>query len=297
MKKFLIKALIFFIILIVVDLIVRLYINQLPRFEVDDRLENVLEGKINSDIIIIGSSVGARGILAEKITNETQYSAYNLSYPGSDITFHEFVLKTYLTKNIPPQKIILTVDEVIFKEDRSLKFRLDRCYPLLKYTTIKKIIAEKEQKNEWLAKYSSLYMINKSMIKTSKKKHTKYDTLLPNGSMPLTFQKKAINQKLKQGKPYSINNEVKGKLTAFKNIVALANMHNIELIMVIPPQYKIINASFVSRLKESYQGKYVYIDGQDNIFQDKNLFSDKAHLNKKGAVLFTNELIKELKLQ
>ena len=142
MKKFLIKAFIFSIILIVTDLIVRQYINQLPRFEVDDRLEKVLEGKINSDIIITGSSIGARGVLAEKITNETQYSAYNLAYPGSDITFHEFILKTYLTKNTPPEKIILTVDEVIFKEDRSLKFRLERCYPLLKYKAIKKILAE-----------------------------------------------------------------------------------------------------------------------------------------------------------
>lgn len=69
------------------------------------------------------------------------------------------------------------------------------------------------------------------------------------------------------------------------------------MILAFPPQYKIINVSFVNRLKESYQGKYVYIDGQNNIFQDKNLFSDKAHLNKKGAVLFTKELIKELKLQ
>lgn len=222
MKKFLIKAFIFSIILIVTDLIVRQYINQLPRFEVDDRLEKVLEGKINSDIIITGSSIGARGVLAEKITNETQYSAYNLAYPGSDITFHEFILKTYLTKNTPPEKIILTVDEVIFKEDRSLKFRLERCYPLLKYKAIKKILAEKEQKNMWLAKYSSLYMINRTMLQFSKKQHTKYDTIWDNGSMPLTFQKKVITHELKQSKQYSISNEVEGKLKAFKNIITLA---------------------------------------------------------------------------
>ncbi len=297
MKRFLTKVFVFFIFLIVTDIIVGQYIKQLPNFEVDDRLEKILEGKINSNIIITGSSVGARGILAEKITDETSFSAYNLSYPGSDITFHEFIIKNYIANNTVPQKILLTVDEVIFKADRSLKFRLDRCYPLLKYPVIKKIVAHKEQKNKYLAKYSNLYMFKREMLKGVKKRFSKYDTIWENGSMPLTFQKKAITQELKQSKPYSINNELKYKIKAFKNIISLAKAHNIELVLVFPPQYKIINASFVSRLKEIYQGKYVYVDNQTKDFQDKKLFSDKAHLNIKGAELFTKHIINNLKLR
>lgn len=297
MKKFLTRIFIFIVVLIVTDILVWQYINQLPNFEVDNRLEKVLEGKINSNIIITGSSVGARGILAEKITHETPFSAYNLAYPGSDITFHEFVIKTYIANNAVPQKIILTVDEVIFKDDRSLKFRLDRCYPLLKYPVVRKIVAHKELKNSCIANYSSLYLFNKAMITVAKKKLTKYDTILENGSMPLTFQKKVITNKLKKGKPYSINNEVEAKVNAFKNIVAITKAHNIELILAFPPQYKIINTSFVSRLKEIYHGKYVYIDEKNTTYQDKKLFADKAHLNRKGAELFTNYIINSLELR
>lgn len=62
-------------------------------------MERVIKGQINSDVIILGSSIGARGILAEQIEDQSNFSAFNLVYPGSNIKFHEFVLSTYLSVN------------------------------------------------------------------------------------------------------------------------------------------------------------------------------------------------------
>ena len=56
-----------------------------PVLEVDKRLELLINGGINKDIIILGSSRGARDIIAAQIENETGLSAFNLCYPGSNV--------------------------------------------------------------------------------------------------------------------------------------------------------------------------------------------------------------------
>ncbi|MGB0982319.1 MAG: hypothetical protein ACPGUH_09490 [Winogradskyella sp.] len=296
MNKFIAKLVMFMLCIAGIDVALGLYLNRLPELEIDRRLEYVLEGAFDADIIIIGSSVGARGVLAEQICTQTPYEAYNLSYPGSDIRFHEFILTNYLKYNIAPEKVILTVDETIFKSSHSLKFRLDRCYPLLKYSDIKAVVAKHEHKNTVLAKYSNMYMANRALLSYTKKKYTALDTILDRGSMPLTFQNKPINGSLKEGKPYDKTGELQEKINAFKTIISLANNNNIDLVLCLPPQYKRISTSFVERLKTIYQGKYILADGKDIRFHDKNMFSDKSHLNKKGAELFTDVIINTLKL-
>lgn len=297
MKKFLVRVLLFLVFIAFIDAVVGIYITYMPSFEVDTRLEKVLEGTINSDIIIIGSSVGARGILAEKITEETSLTAYNLSYPGSNILFHEFVLKSYLENNKLPKKVILTVDEVIFKNDKSLKFRLDRCYPLVKYKAIKNQIARHEGKNMYLAQYSNLYTLNKSNLVFKNKNYTKYDSISYRGSMPLSFQKTILKDSRSVSLPYSIDGEQIEKVNSLIAIINLCENNNIDLIISFPPQYKISNSSFIKRFTNIYTGNFFYIDELDVTFHNKKWFADKTHLNKEGAELFTSKLIKHLKLK
>ena len=100
------------------------FINSSPSKEVDKRLEFVLKGKINKDIIILGSSKGSRDIIASQLESETNQTAYNLSYPGSNIEFHEFMLRTLVTFNNAPKMVILTVDNPIqFLNESLINFR------------------------------------------------------------------------------------------------------------------------------------------------------------------------------
>lgn len=291
MKRFIVKLFIFLIIILLVDIIIGVHLQVLPGFEVDNRLEKVLEGEINSDVIIIGSSIGARGILAERIEDNTDYSAYNLAYPGSDITFHEFILSTYIKYNKWPKKVILTVDETLLKEDRSLKFRLDKCYPLLKYDYISETVAKKENKNMFLARYSHLYMLNKSNIKYKKQTFIGLDTIGPRGSMPLTFQKDTFQKLYKDNYTYTASGELANKKRAFEHIVMLCENNGVDLILSIPPKYAVLNSSFVKRIKQLYNGPLITISSQDSRFKTPMLFSDAVHLNKQGAELYTDYII------
>ena len=96
MKRFLIRFSAFILCFFIVDKAFILVRDSSPEREVDKRLEYILNGKIQSDLIIMGSSRGARSLIAKQITDSTGRSAYNLAFPGSDITFHEYVLRLLL---------------------------------------------------------------------------------------------------------------------------------------------------------------------------------------------------------
>ena len=139
--------------------------NSAPEREVDRRLEKIVTGNIKSDILIYGSSRGARSVIAKVFTDSLGISAYNLSFPGSDITFHEYLLRLTLeTKgNKKPKTVILVVDDSDeLKVSKSLKFRLDRMYPLVKYKAIREELVRRKEKKPILNELFVIHQLNKS---------------------------------------------------------------------------------------------------------------------------------------
>ena len=96
MKKILIRLLIFAGCFFILDKAFLLVRDSSPELEVDRRLERIATGKIQADILVYGSSRGARSVIAKVFTDSLGISAYNLSFPGSDITFHEYLLRLTL---------------------------------------------------------------------------------------------------------------------------------------------------------------------------------------------------------
>jgi hypothetical protein len=125
--------------------------------ELDKRLEYIITGKVNSNIIVMGSSRGARDIVASQLADSLRTSAYNLSYPGSNIYFHEYLLTELLKNgNKKPKVLILVIDDPYEMEDNySLQFRFDRLYPLVKYKSIRNTLTERGEKNRYYHSYSS----------------------------------------------------------------------------------------------------------------------------------------------
>ena len=111
MKPFIFKLCLFCITFFIVEKVFYIFLQISPSLEVDKRLEKLIDGEINKDLIILGSSRGARNIIASQLDSALGISSYNLSYLGSDITFHEFILETYIKFNNPPKIVVLVIDE------------------------------------------------------------------------------------------------------------------------------------------------------------------------------------------
>jgi hypothetical protein len=190
MRTFLIKIVCFGVGFLVFDKILIPIRNHSPKLEVDKRLEQIVVGQIDAD------SRGARSVAAYQIEESLNRSCYNLSYPGSHILFHEYLLREVLghRKNTKPSTIVLVVDDAdVFKEAVSLDFRLDRLYPLVKYPSIRSELVRRGQKRWGFNEILVSHQINRSFLFMEQKQFSERDFILPCGSMLLDHQKPGLD--------------------------------------------------------------------------------------------------------
>jgi len=292
MKRFLVTLFIFFTAFFLIEKLSWYFINNAAEKEYDRRLEYVINGNFNKDIIIIGSSRGANNIMACQLEKETGFSSYNLSYRGVDITYQNFVLKTYFKFNKPPKKVLLFLDDVhSFKESATLSFRYDRLYPLSKYNYINDELISRG-KRSFASNLFGLLRLNRKDFSLEKKKVLSKNILTDCGSM--LNKKKNIKSMIynKELQYYTTDNELTVKLDAYKSIQNLCEMHNVELVTIFSPNYKSFNSSFLNRYKKimSTKNRVMVYDTLNPIYKEEKIYSDSSHLLKSGAKIFTSEI-------
>lgn len=292
MKQFFKNSLLFLLVFFLLEKGFYYFLHQAPKLEYDNRLELVLQGKMNKQIIVLGSSRGADNILAGQIEKETGLETYNLSYPGSDITFHAFILETLLKYNKPPKNIILTIDNPSeFSEEETLNFRLDRLYPLSKYNYINDELINQNEKNIF-SKVFCLARLNKSNLHFAQQESPLYNPIDNFGSMPfIQKNEKVVFEFKKMNLTYSKANEMQEKLKAFKQIQKLCEKNKIDLIYVFSPSFSTFNDKFYERFSEEVNTNNVMIyDSLKPVYKNKDYYYDESHLLEKGAKVFTKEI-------
>ncbi|MEM1326447.1 MAG: hypothetical protein AAGI23_10860 [Bacteroidota bacterium] len=247
----------------------------------------------------MGSSRGARNVIAQQLEDSLNQSSYNLSYPGSNIEFHKFLLEALLEFNQPPEKILLVVDDKAeLLPSSSIKFRYDRMYPLLKYDFVIDEMIDRGEKST-LAKFFILSRISLSNFDLRKKSFGRLDTIQAAGSMPIAFQKSGIDWQYGKNTSYNIQEEVPEKLSAFKAFQDQCLSASVELVLIFPPNFGDLNPKFKERilqLKKDQVSTFFY-DADNPIYQDSAAFYDRAHLRTKSASIFTEEIVDYLKVQ
>lgn len=297
MKRFLINIFQFGIVFFLIDKIFFLFLFISPGLEKDDRLEKLINGEINKDVIIIGSSRGARNLIANEIEIKTGKETFNLSYPGSNIEFHEFILRTLLKYNQKPETIILSIDDPTFLlDDVSLEFRYERFYPLMKYNYLVQEMINRGEKN-YLAKYFALGRISKTNISFQEKQFSSLDTLTSCGSMPISFTQPEYNFKFDSiPQKYPIFLEEENRINAYIKFQERCKEENIRLITVFSPNYRAHNLGFENRVRElTMDNNLLYIyDLTNNVYKNQSYYYDETHLKNDGALIFTNEIVSNL---
>lgn len=300
MKKLLINILIFCIAFFMLDKVFYVFLMLSPTLEKDKRLEKVINGEINKDLIVLGSSIGARNIIAGQIEDSLKISSYNLSYPGSNIEFHEFVLRSLLKFNKKPKIVLLALDNPAeLLPNGTINFRLDRLYPLAKYNYINNEMIKQGEKN-FLSEFLVLARISETNFNFREKHFSNLDTIIGCGSMPISFQRKEskFNFNNKNNNDH-IKDELPNKVESFLRFQKLCTSNNIKLYLVFSPYFKINNRSFEKRIKQlsSPEVSFYSYDTLNKAYKDKSFFYDESHLQYKGAIIFTNEIIANIKNQ
>lgn len=295
MEKFLKTISLFLLLFFLIDKLFYWKIQALPERELDKRLEWILEGKMNKDILIFGSSRAQHDIYSDAIQDSLKSTTFNLGYRGSSIDFQLFLLKTVLKHNKKPKIIFLTLDDDReFLPEKTLQFRYDKLYSLVKYQEITRELIVRKDFSPFAA---VLYSARLGWEQFSKPKPmTKYENWTPAGTVLLDTTATDFDKSRKQNKIYNSNLELPERLGAFKELLYICQKEDIQLFVLVPPNFTKQNKAFVNRVRELISDENISFYAENSfLFNDSNYFHDQSHLNKKGAILYTNEVIRKVK--
>ncbi|MFD1016352.1 hypothetical protein [Winogradskyella rapida] len=299
MKEFLIKIVLFALLIFLVDKLFIIIRNKAPEYDYDRRLEMILEGNINKDIIILGSSRGQRNIDVQLMKDSLNTeSVFNLSYGGSTPEFQGFILDQLIKNNQKPKLIIKLVDDDFELMNKGLygnakAFRIDRLNPLAKYQEIRECLYVRGVKNEVLSKLFILHQLNRSNFNLRKK--GVIDTIY--GAKPIEGHDSSLVWRYKSKQEYNRFNEEDLQIKNLINLQKKCLKNDIELILATAPVFREVNEIWIERMRQLAIPNTLFYTHEINekAYKEKDNFADYSHLNNKGAAIYTQEIINFIK--
>lgn len=293
MKKFLINIAVVCCLFFIVDKFAYFILIKEQAQQQDDRLEKILKGAFEKELLVIGSSRAASSIDARLLEQLTGMKTLNMAYRGSHIEFQKDILQFYLDKNSPPKKILLVIDHpFIFQEVPTLTYRDDVLYPYAYDNRINNKLIAKE-KHSVASKLFYLLRIHGDQLNINLDKKPMQFPVDSYGFQPLPLKdsnpsKMSFNDVI----PYDTAKDLKSRISALENIKEMAMFHDIDLHFIFPPDYGIFHERFYNSFKQDFElDSYIYrYDKKEFKYQQSTYYYDSPHLNKKGAVVFTKEL-------
>ncbi len=304
MKNRLLHILLFLVILIITDQLVGTAISYLAQKQIrDNRIGLLLDGKINSDIIIVGSSRALNNYDPEIISDVTGRSCYNFGLSGSNILYHEAIISLMIHQHKKPSLIIYSVDDhATFYEIPNIIFRKDVLYPYVNNDEVNKIVSSQLKKNILATKFSKTYRENMNFVNALKfpiygQEIVDYKTnhLDKNGANLLIMRREDPPATFRNHKMNVDNLHISLEYWAsFRRIQETCHNNNIKIIFVLPPVYIFGYPGFKAILDAAVLYDFPVYD-YTNTISDSTMFFNGDHLNNKGAEWFTQKLAPHLK--
>jgi len=298
-KKLIISIFIVFTILLIIDIIVGkcgdFVMTKLPSYSGQIAKDNYRLNRLETDIVIIGSSRGSHHyvttVLGDSINKYTNgsYSIYNAAIDGKFINSNSCAAESII-KRYTPDMLIFEVGASELKatgnEYSDIRFSLPH------YTsneTVRSYINELGWK-ERIKAMSNIYRYNGKVLRIIssfliKGNETGYEPLfnkmkvLPNNDVK---EKKADNS------PYSVEN--------FTRVLETCKNNNINLVVVSSPRFRPIdNNYFLKELCKKHNITYIDLYDLGLFNENPELFQDGSHLNHDGALIYTKLFFENLK--
>lgn len=267
---------------------------------------DIFDGKINSDVVIYGSSRAWVHINPNMMSNRLHVSAYNLGINGHNFWLQYLRHKELLKYNKKPKLIILSLDYLTLEKQKDL-YNSDQFLPYMLWN--KDIKEATDGYNGFgfldyqiplIRYYGQLKSINTAIsifigraknplrrIKGYKGAEKKW-----NGD----FDRAKLTMKNYEIKCDSVN------IALFQNFLNECKSNDIKLVFVYTPEYIegqrfIKNRDQLMGIYKKFSKQYqipFYDYSNDSISFQKKYFYNAGHMNKTGSELLTNKLIDSL---
>jgi hypothetical protein len=264
------------------------------------------EGKINSDIVIYGSSRAWKHLSPKIITQKTNISAYNLGIEGHNFWLQNLRHKILLKKNKKPKLIIFSVDIFTLQKNKDL-YNSEQFLPYMLWNNqIEETTISYNGFNRfdyiiplirYYGKYKEVVTAVSVFLKPTNNKIKRVNGYQgQNKKWSDDFSK----AKLKMNK-YKISLDEK-TVVLFEKFLKDMNEEGVKVVFVYTPEFiegqKFIQGrkeliSLYSKFSKQYNIPF-YDFSKDAICYRKDFFYNSNHLNKEGAELFTRKFVDTL---
>lgn len=291
-KHFVLKCGLFLLFLVVIDKAFLPLRNSVPNRVSDPRVRDLLEGNIDADILIMGSSRGDESIRNTELEEATGKKVFNLSFHGTEVEFSTFLLELFVDRNRLPETIVRVLDDPheLCKEEY-IDFRFDLLYPLVKYAPVRKELVKRGQKNWLLNALFVSHQVNWQAF-DFRQPPAHNDTLLRYGTQVELNDKSLPKGEYVRDSSLNQSLELREKVQAFKRFEAICHERDVNLVLALAPNYREVTQGFMQRIKElaDPETHLFEFDRCLQAYADSTCYNDPTHLNRKGAGLYTSEL-------
>lgn len=293
MKKFLVKILLFFLCVAVLDCLFGIamqYMNDRPKGGGSKSRYYVCKESYE-DVLIFGSSRAKHHYVPDVIEDTLGMTCYNAGEDGNGIILSYGFLKMISTRYLP-KLIIYDVTGFDMYEDDNFKY-LDILKPFYYEPGIDSLFWKVEPKTRVMM-LSNLYRYNTTCLRViGNFVHPMVNYPKGYSALHRTMEYEPEITFKKAGTVDSV------KLGFFEKFLKCANERGISMVCCVSPSYKPqIDTAYYAPVKELCDRyNIVFLDDMSDseISSNKEYFQDSRHLNDTGARLFTSKLAKFIK--
>ncbi|GAK96470.1 hypothetical protein JCM19294_1983 [Nonlabens tegetincola] len=268
---------------------------------------DIVNEKINADILILGSSRGQVGYNTKIIENNLQFKTFNCSYNAGGYNLQRAKYNIYRENNKKPDIVIQNIDLAHFYPTSNLPNK-ESILPVLENYNIQENLYNKFSLKEiGLLKYASRTRIPLKILRYYC--FDSFDYVKNINGYTAISKKFAIDryniERFKTHYYQSFNKDMDEGITNTLDFVKELNSKNTIVFLVWLPEHRIRLNTTVDLRNEVIQliNKYVeqndkvhFIDLSDDAISDDSLyFYDTFHLNEKGATLISNKIANTIK--
>lgn len=300
MKKYILRILLFFAIIAVLDQMVGCVADYFQSHAKggDTKKVNdfVLEDKY--DIIILGSSRAHHHYVPQVISDSLGLSCYNGGRDGNGILFQYGVYKM-IAERYHPRMIIYDVepsfDIIEYKDDINDTRYLSALKPFFKNPYVSQIFKDVSIK-EYIKVHSGLCRHNSSIISEMIDFFVPRDNCIDIGSGYIPLQGSILQEPLVEPvEDYSVDSL---KLVYMYRFIKDASKNNIPLLMVASPKYGATDSRRFNIIKDycrDYKVPFIDYYADTCYMHHKEWFKEPMHLNDEGAQRFSQLMVKYIK--
>jgi hypothetical protein len=257
---------------------------------------NHMAYKMDEAILVLGSSRASHHYNTSRIKSGLMLSCFNGGRDGQGLLYSTAMLELVLQHH-KPKIVILDINSDALSEKEDERDKLSILLPYLKQSDVIKNILIKKGQFELLKSFFQTYRYNGQVFSIIQ------HYFLPSGGAVMGFNplndKMDVSKSLNKQpmKPYS-DRIADDNVNALNLFINKCKSEKIQLFVFISPRYNDdTHLNSYLKIKNICENKHVIFRDYTNnaSFKNPEYYSDRAHLNSKGADLFTDTVIAFIK--